>query len=69
MMGMMGGDQMRASMLGTGVFYRFKRGDDEVDIHCPSNMPVQDCVNGATTIMSSLRQNQSPTGGNRPGQP
>lgn len=43
-----------AGALGAGVFYRFKRGDDEVDIHCPPRVSVQDCVNGATELMKAL---------------
>lgn len=60
----MRGRQMEGMMamaheLGAGAFYRFRRGNDEVDIHCPSNQPIQECVNAATTLMQALRQNES----------
>jgi hypothetical protein len=49
--------------LATGTFFRFKRGDDEVDIHCPSTIALQSCVGAATDLMSSLRRSGSGSGG------
>lgn len=50
------------SALANGTFYRFRRGEDEVDIHCPRAVQLQDCIRGATELMSTLKQNQSETG-------
>lgn len=47
--------------MGAGAFYRFKRGKDEVDVHCPPNQPIGECVNAATHLMQALRQNLSST--------
>ena len=49
--------------LASGTFFRFKRGDDEVDIHCPSSIALQSCVGAATDLMSSLRRTGSGGGG------
>ncbi len=58
------GFMMRAMReLATGTFFRFKRGDDEVDIHCPSTIALQSCVGAATDLMSSLRRTGSGGGG------
>lgn len=63
---MMHGQQMKGMLalgeaLGQGTFYRFRRGNDEVDVHCPPNQSVQECVSGATHLMQTLRQNGSPS--------
>lgn len=60
-LGHMRGGEMRAMMmfaheLASGTFYRFKRGDNEVDIHCPANASLPDCVNGAMHLMHALEQ-------------
>ncbi|HJS85402.1 MAG TPA: hypothetical protein VJ779_08065 [Acetobacteraceae bacterium] len=49
--------------LASGTFFRFKRGDDEVDIHCPSTVALQSCVGAATDLLGSLRRNASGGGG------
>ncbi|MBV8613752.1 MAG: hypothetical protein JOY66_08255 [Acetobacteraceae bacterium] len=54
--------------LGSGTFFRFKRGEDEVDIHCPSSIALQSCVGAATDLMSSLRRSGSSGGGSGSGQ-
>ena len=46
--------------LSEGTFYRFKRGKDEVDIHCPPREQLQACVNGATELMKTMQQVGSP---------
>ena len=40
--------------LGAGTFYRFKRGKDEVVVHCAPREPVQQCVRGAIELMKAL---------------
>jgi len=57
----MHGDHMRGMMqiaheLAAGAFFRFKRGDDEVDVHCPPNQSLQDCVGAASQLMRNLPQ-------------
>lgn len=52
-----------ATALASGTFYRFRRGDDEVDIHCPARQSLQDCVSGATQLMHTLQQTGSPVAG------
>src|SRR5690348_7552999 len=61
-----GHEHMQAMMavigaLSSGTFYRFRRGSDEVDIHCPARLALQDCVEGATTLMKQLPQSGTST--------
>jgi hypothetical protein len=57
---MMRGRQMERMMaplvheLAQGVFYRVKRGDDEVILHCPQNMALNACVSGATELLKGM---------------
>ena len=57
---MMHGRQMERMMarlaheLAQGVFYRVKRGDDEVILHCPQNMALNACVTGATELLKGM---------------
>jgi hypothetical protein len=57
---MMRGRQMEGMMahlaheLAQGVFYRVKRGDDEVILHCPQNMALNACVSGATELLKGM---------------
>ncbi len=65
MAGRFGPGHMRALMgvvgaLSEGTFYRFKRGEDEVDVHCPPREQLQACINGATNLMKTLQQVGSP---------
>lgn len=41
---------------GAGAFFRFKHGNDEVDVRCPPHLALQACVAGATTLLKSLQQ-------------
>ena len=58
--GMMRGRHMERMMtrvaheLAQGVFYRVKRGDDEVILHCPQNMALNACVSGATELLKGM---------------
>jgi len=66
--GMMRGEHMQdmmhfAQALANGTFYRFKRGDSEVDIHCPQNIPLETCVTGAQQLMRSLPASGASTPG------
>jgi hypothetical protein len=60
--GMMRGRHMERMMahlaheLAQGVFYRVKRGDDEVILHCPQSMPLSACVSGATELLKGMGQ-------------
>jgi hypothetical protein len=60
--GMMRGRHMERMMtrvaqeLAQGVFYRVKRGDDEVILHCPQSMPLNACVTGATELLKGMGQ-------------
>jgi hypothetical protein len=45
-----------AHELAQGVFYRVKRGDDEVILHCPQNMALNACVSGATELLKGMSQ-------------
>ena len=40
--------------LGAGTFYRFKHGDNEVDVHCPPGVQLRDCIGGAIALMKAL---------------
>jgi hypothetical protein len=67
-MNFMGGERMGVMMraareLAAGAFFRFKRGDDEVDIHCPPTVALQSCVGAAADLMSALRRTGSGGGG------
>ncbi len=66
-MGGMNGRQMGPMMqaareLAAGAFFRFKRGNDEVDIHCPPNVALQNCVGAAADLMGTLRRVASGSG-------
>jgi hypothetical protein len=37
-----------------GAFVRFKRGDVEFDIRCPTDESMRDCVADATTLLDKL---------------
>lgn len=46
-----------------GDSFRFKKGDDEVDIHCSDQQPVQACVEAATRIMQQLQSMKESSSG------
>ena len=52
-----------------GTSYRFKRGNDEIDIHCSPREQLKDCVNGATELMKALPQTGSADQTGQPKQP
>ena len=53
-------DTMRMMSAGAGgTFYRFKRGNDEIAIHCSPREQLKDCVDGATELMKALPQTGS----------
>jgi hypothetical protein len=60
--GMMRGRHMERMMarlaheVAQGVFYRVKRGDDEVIVHCPQSMPLNACIAGATELLKGMGQ-------------
>jgi hypothetical protein len=49
---------------GRGAYLRFKRGDAEVDIRCPEDESMRDCLSAAATLLDKL----GPLSG-EPGQP
>ncbi|HET6183265.1 MAG TPA: hypothetical protein VFA03_06680 [Acetobacteraceae bacterium] len=52
--------RMMHEMHEAGTAFRFKRGDQEIDIRCGADQPLQACVNAATTLMDKLASmNQS----------
>lgn len=59
----MGAEQMRRMMreMAAGAFFRVKRGNDEVDVHCPPDMTMQTCVGAATDLITALTR--ATTGG------
>ena len=42
-----------------GTRYRFRKGDAEVSIACSSQEPLQNCVNGAATLLDKLNTAQA----------
>ncbi len=57
MMGRMG--NMRGAMghrqgAERGAHFRFVRGDDRIDIQCPANRSMEDCVDAAGTLIDKL---------------
>ena len=39
---------------GHGAYLRFKRGDAEVDIRCPEDESMRDCLSAAATLLDKL---------------
>jgi hypothetical protein len=48
-----------------GARFRFRRGDSLIDIRCPQNEPLQDCVEAASRLMEKVRS-LTPNTGNKP---
>ncbi len=42
------------------AFFRFRRGDAEMDIKCPAMENVQACVAAASTLMDKVASTQAP---------
>ena len=56
-----GGMMHRMNHRGDGAaFFRFRRGDAEMDIKCPGNENVQTCVTAAGSLMDKLSGMQQP---------
>ena len=37
-----------------GAHFRFVRGDARIDIQCPANQPLKDCVDAASTLIDKV---------------
>ena len=58
---------MRA--LAAGTFFRIKKGDTEIDMHCPPNINMQLCVQAGSAMMSAFSQSIGSSGTSSGGTP